>query len=648
MGIFASRASTPVDSLPSSSSHNVVEDVLKDFDLSAPTAAVIGAGIAGVHVAYELAQLGFRVTVFDQRRTVASGETQYALPFVGVGLLHPYIHTLRMSRELLRGTLTFACPDIIFWEDSWNSFFASAIHRWLWARRWGTLSEEQVMRYTNNLSRLSVDVVEDLCRRHQSLTPHVLSRDVSVGVFSPRGNGTVTTGSDVAVGETGVMTRTTAHQRPLMIDPVGWTRALARICHKSYGVEFALGEKLLDSTVYLRYDVEMVSTLRFSREVDGRKEYHTRHFDLVVLTTGAQTGSLTWNSSQLPIIGLSGCSVALQASPSGALAPLKRMLTAASPGFLSLSQSGHLVAYETPRNEDGVENTEGSLVLQGLLSFDTTTKTGFSVTGTLRRLERYLRVKSGLELPLLQVFQQQQQGGMDVDVREATTPSYTHAARYIRAFTPDGVPLISNNGAAFNFFVCAGFGDHAADMAPGSAKVLAKLVETGACVMQHQDEEEMRSRCDSIKPLMTRGRLDHVLQELQLLFNGFLSSSYIPCGQKMETFAQNPFSSARFNGVVKDTVPDVSHTLFLHHLSEMETRLVRAFEPWGHYINQQAIRWARRDNMPDWLRTIVYYYFNEEEDDEEMLRGKQRYAEEIRRISQQFEGKSLPSSRDVR
>ncbi|RNF08385.1 hypothetical protein TraAM80_02845 [Trypanosoma rangeli] len=79
--------------------------------------------MVGVHTAYELAQLGFRVIVFEQCRAIGLGATQYAFPFVGVGLLQPYIHTIRMGRKLLRGTLAVICPDIISAEDSWNSFF---------------------------------------------------------------------------------------------------------------------------------------------------------------------------------------------------------------------------------------------------------------------------------------------------------------------------------------------------------------------------------------------------------------------------------------------------------------------------------------------------------------------------------------------
>ncbi|KEG15221.1 hypothetical protein DQ04_00141090 [Trypanosoma grayi] len=646
MGAFASRGSGVPNSTRLAEEGDA-ENVLRDFDMSAPTAAVIGAGIAGVHVAYELARLGFRVTVFEQHRGIALGETQYSLPFIGVGFLHPYIYTLRMRRELLRGTLSFACPDIISVEDSWNSFFSAAIHRWLWARRWSALSPEQVMRYTNNLSHLSVGVVEEMVNKHQSLAPYILSRDVSVGVLA------TTPHSDDEV-----TAMPTSHPAPLMIDPVGWTREVAKIANEKYGVQFALGERLLDMTTYLRYDAEMVSTLRFSREVEGRVECNNRRFDVVVLTAGAQTGELTWGSSQLPIIGLGGCSVALQSTAGKALAHLTRVLSTFPTGMVSLSPRSHLIAYKTPRSDDAtgdvsdVDNDVGeTIVLQGLLSFDTTKKTQPSLTGTLSRLEAYLRVKCGLEVPLLREYQQQQQekrqhqyAGSNNGEADTSSGSIS-VTRYIRAFTPDGVPLISNNGAAFNSFVCAGFGDHALDMAPGSARILAKLVEVEACVMLHDDEDDMKQKGRLVDGVMAEGRLAHVRQELQLLLNGFLTPSTPSSqGQAMETFSQNPFSSTRFHGVVKDEVHDVTHISLLHRLSNIETRLVQACEPLNHYINQKAIKLARQDNMPDWLRTIVYYYFNDVEDDEKLKESWQKYAEGIQRIRKEFEGSSHSSS----
>lgn len=42
-----------------------------------PTAAVVGAGIAGIHCAWELSRLGFKVTVYDQFRSAGEGATKY-------------------------------------------------------------------------------------------------------------------------------------------------------------------------------------------------------------------------------------------------------------------------------------------------------------------------------------------------------------------------------------------------------------------------------------------------------------------------------------------------------------------------------------------------------------------------------------------
>nr|CCC94016.1 conserved hypothetical protein [Trypanosoma congolense IL3000] len=611
--------------------------VLKDFNMSAPTAAVIGAGIAGVHTAYELAQLGFRVTVFEQRGDVCLGETQYALPFVGVGLIYPYINSLRIGRELLWPKLWFGSSSLVTINNSWDVLFSSLNQRWLWARRWCRLSEEEVMGLANNLSRLSVGVINDLSRKHRSLSPHVVSRDVNVQMLHPKGQD-----CQKALTTTSVKT---AHDTPLMIDPVGWTRELARIARDRYGVEFFFSEKLLDITTYLRYDTELVSNLRFSRSVDGGVEYSNRKFDVVVLAAGEQTGKLTGESSQIPVIGLSGCSVAVQPSRGDEIDCWRGKLPFQSPCLVTLSPDSHIVSYKT-HVEQPAKAAE-TFFLQGLLSFDAVSNAASCAEKMLLCMEEQLRRKCAINLPLLskyreynKVLKQQAHQGNTGGVSDIQTSgaSVMHVSQYTRSFTPDGIPLISKSGAAFNSFICTGFGDHAVDMAPGAAKILAKLVELEACAMLHQDEKEMERKGYAVESAVSDERLNHTRQQMQLLLNGCRTASDILPGQSLKEYAQIPYSSARFGGVVKDNVHDIRYTSFLRRLGNWERQLVQFFIPWEHYINQRAIQLARQDNMPDWLRTIVYYYFTDEEDDLEMLQNRRKYVEGIRRIRDQFEG----------
>ncbi|EAN78310.1 hypothetical protein, conserved [Trypanosoma brucei brucei TREU927] len=628
MGSFTSCDQRPTASTTAAPHSYDADKVLRNFDTSTPTAAVIGAGITGVHIAYELAQLGFRVTVFEQRRDIGLGETQYALPFVGVGLLHPYIHSIRMGRELLWSKLKLNSKDIVTVDFSWNFLFSSFIHRWLWARKWGKLRAEEVMKYTNNLARLSVGVIDELSHKHKTLAPYVLSRNVTVQ--------TLEEGPRADKREAILHQAATAHRQPLMVDLVGWTRELAKVCREKYGVEFAVGEKLLDFKTTLSFGVEVVSGLRFSRNVDGRVEYKNRVFDVVVLAAGAQTGELTWESSQIPIVGLAGCSVALRPGAGEGVGELMGKLHLSSPGLVMVSPESHLVCYRTSASNDAGGEV---LFLQGLLSLDCTVRTLPRVGRMLSRIEAHLREKCQINIPLLHRYREC--GGRqqldDGNTHVVTSNPVMHAAEYIRSSTPDGVPFIGDNGAAFNSFICAGFGDHAADMAPGAAKILAKFIELKACAMQRQDEKTMERDGYNIAAVMSDERVEKTRRELQLLLNGCQTIDDIPPGGELENFVQLPYSYTRFDGVVKDQIPDVAHVSLLQRVSDMEKRLLQTFAPWEHYINQQAIKLSRRDNVPDWLRTIVYYYFLDESDDLEMLKNKQKYVEGIRRIREQFE-----------
>ncbi|KAG8345268.1 hypothetical protein TRVL_03896 [Trypanosoma vivax] len=633
MGTSSSRPSLVTDAAPVDGEQ--ADSKLRNFDTSPPTAAVIGAGIAGVHVAYELAQLGFRVTVFEQKRAVGIGETQYALPFAGIGLLKPSIFSLSMTTELLRAYSPFSVPHITLVEDSWNFLLSAPLHRWLLARRRSSLTEEQVKRYTNNLSRLSVSSMEELARQHKSLEKFIVGRGVSVQELirsAPRNPGTRT--------ET---VPTTAHPRPLMVDPVGWTRELARISSEKYGVTFALGEKLVDSSMFLCYDTEMLSALRFSREEDGKTVHNTHKFDLVVLAAGASTGDLTWHSTQLPIIGVGGCSVVLQGQAHEVPPPLKNQLSPSLPNVLSLSPESNLVAYRAPTSGDANEET---LVLQGLLSLDPSLPTQSNMGKTLLRMESYLRSRCGLNLPLTEMSRKSVDrsnlvGESAVDrVPDAHQASSLRATRYTRAFTPDGVPLITSSGGAFNAFACAGFGDHAVDMAPGAAKILAKMVELKALAMAHQDEEEARLAGRAVLGVVPVGEAVRASEQLQKLLNGYLACEDVGSDKKLEEFSQVPFSATRFGGHVKSSVIDERHVSIFKRISHAETMLMQAYEPWRLLLCRKATQLARHDNTPGWLRSIVYLYLSDGGEDAEALCSAKRSAENARRIWEQIEGSS--------
>jgi hypothetical protein len=696
-GSRVASASTPTASKEGTGNKPI--DLSEHISLAAPNAAVIGAGVAGVHVAYELAKIGFKVTVFERRGDVACGETQYSLPFVGVGLVEPALVRASLRSEILRGMLfPTTCPDLIAREHVFHTVMNPVVYRWMWGRIRSCFTDEEVMCYTNNLSRVSHTVVRDLVNKYPHLQEHIFTGPVTV--LNER--------KEVAA---------TAHGEPLMVDPVGWTRAMADVCRSHFGVYFALGEQLEDTNTYLKYDVEAMKSIRVSKPdpLDSDKRvFASERYDVVVLAAGSSTGTITLPNSRLPILGLSGLSAVVRqptgrlkdalwslfqrrtaapestvdtvankaahsrnaVSNAAATSAAKGSLSRPAPGTLALlSSKCSLYAYTWPslNSANGgtldvtsmvqskVMPTAQDYVVQGLLSLDNTLKSRSDsiVTRQLERLESYMRIKCGATIPLYSSTPTQ-----DSANNSGNTSDNIRIDEYVRAFTPDGVPLVDHNGGTFNCFVCCGFGDHAMDFAPGAAKVLGKLVEHQAQRLREEDIENART-WGILTSKLTPSRRAQVEAELQSLFNGVvpreaesghkgLLSSVTPTvsttaatiaadlaaakGERVLHFEMNPFSTNRFPGLVRKEVKNVTTPSWLDQFYMFEDRLQRHVEPYRVALHQSMMNFAERDNVPDALRTVIFCYFFDENNDPELVARKLEMRNEMRKLVEKYEG----------
>ncbi|CAJ1013071.1 Pyridine nucleotide-disulfide oxidoreductase/FAD dependent oxidoreductase [Leishmania naiffi] len=656
---------------------SVSPNLTERLSLTAPSAAVIGAGVAGVHVAYELARLGFKVTVFERRGDIAGGETRDSLPFVGVGLIEPSLTRTALRNEVLRGMMfPTTCPDLIAREHLFNTLLNPVVYRWMWGRARSCFSDVEVMAYTNNLSCVSHSVVCELVKKYPHLHQHVFAGPITV----------LNEQKEPAV---------TAHAAPLMIDPVGWTRALADVCARYYGVQFALGERLEDTVTYLKYNVESTRSIRVSKPDPLHPEqrlFACEGYDVVVLAAGASTGTMTLPNSRLPVLGLSGLSAVVQ-QPNGALKDAIRSLfqgkprrrssaaaTSFSPGADALSNgdgvvgslarptsgtlallSSHcsLYGYTWPstssstNSHDGLEGSSSAVasmmqskvlptpqdvVLQGLLSLDSTAKTETRalVLRQLDRLESYLRIKCGWSVPLssFSTSTETERGSNVVRVRE-----------YVRAFTPDGVPIVDHNGGSFNCFVCCGFGDHAMDFAPGAAKVLGKLVEHQAQRLREEDIEKVKS-WGLLTSKLSPSRRTEVEEELRLLFSGVnpeaVTRKQPMTGSEAPTLTWlrpegNPYSTNRFINMVRKEVKVDDSPSILSRFYAFEEGLLTRLEPYRRRFHAKATELALRENMPDWLHTIVFCYMYEEDDSPDAQARKEKHLRSLQRLASQYE-----------
>lgn len=673
-------------------------DVTERLSLAAPSAAVIGAGVAGVHVAYELAKMGFQVTVFERRSEIAGGETRFALPFVGVGLIEPALARATLRSEVLRGVLLpTTCPDLIAREHLFHTVMNPVVYRWMWGRLRSCFTDKEVMCYTNNLSRVSHGVVRDLVSKYPHLQEHVSTAPVTV--LNER--------KEVAA---------TAHGEPFMVDPVGWTKAMADVCRTHFNVKFALGERLEDTNTYLKYNVESMKSIRVSKAdplTPDQRIFASEVYDVVVLAAGSSTGTMTLPNSRLPVLGLSGLAAHVQ-QPSGALKDAlwslfqrkassrgesdaaggetgsssgssgAASLSRPAPGTLALlSSKCSLYAYTWPscaaaashigeKDVAGVASmvhskvlpTAQDYILQGLLSLDTTqrSRTDSLIATQLERLESYVRMKSGSTVPLCSPAAFPRVAQDAAHQHEAERANSVHVNEYVRAFTPDGVPLIDHNGGAFNCFVCCGFGDHAMDFAPGAAKVLGKLVNHQAQKLREEDLENVKT-WGVLTSKLTPSRRAEVEADLQSLFNGIVPSEAASTqgslsavqaaadlaakandGEGMLHFEMNPFSTNRFRGLVPKEVKDTTAPSWLDRFNAMEDRLLARIEPHRQSFHRKLVRMAEQDNVPSAVRNFVFCYFYDESNDPEAVARKLQQLEHMRKLVEKYEA---PAARAV-
>lgn len=538
------------------------DKLLKDFDLSAPRAAVIGAGLSGVHAAYELAKMGFKVTVFEKRADVALGSsTRHAWPVVGVGSRTPAIWDVPFSRDLFWGVVPFGVPDIYSKDYAYITFFSTCIHRWLYTRRFGgqaasDSNRRAVLQWGQDLSAASAVKVAHMCREHGALAQ--CAQPLDVLIQTPLLS---STSDDAAVAYP-------ASPKPFLVDPVRWTQSLAEICRAKLGVTFRFETRIVSLSANLRHNREYVGDIRYSTPPsDGSGSFiKAERFDLYVLACGSKAADLANSTVRLPLIDLRGYGLtvpadsqffkegvaAIAASPSSsAIVEHKEggapPLTSTSNFFIDLLPRNSICAFPSM-------HSLGDVVISGLYSFDVYSKATPTVQWVTDALSAAVRVHLRRELE-----------------PSATASAVGAGAKpfsYSRCVSPDGIPIISNNGRMFNCFVCAGFGDHEADWGPAAAEKLSSIVA---------DVEQVRA--DTLTP--------------------------------SEDVARNPYSLSRFPRMFPVFVPETPRSV----IASTEYTLAEYGKPMQAKLNNVMSDLAKMDGCPLFLRNFVFQHFFEEVDD---------------------------------
>lgn len=522
------------------------DKLLEDFDLSAPRAAVVGAGLVGVHAAYELAKLGFKVTVFDNHSEVGLGSsTRHAWPVFGIGSRTPVMWDIPLRRDLFWGVLPFGVPDIHSKDCAYISFFSSAIHRWMYTRRFGGQAASEsnrraVLQWGQDLSAASVEKVNKMCKQYPALARCVqpLESVVQVPQLESGGANLISNNHSSSFP---------ASPTPLLVDPVRWTQTLAKICHEQLGVVFRLNTPVRSISATFRNTRELVLDVRYVERAteETARDVKAERFDVYVLANGSEVHSLTKSNANIPVIDLRGYGVTM--SPSSDL--FEKGVRAITGAANSVPNVTSFFADILPRSSICAFpsfSSPGDVVLSGLYSFDTFSKASPTVQWVTDALSAAVRVHLRRELEPSQ---------------PSTAASLVTPFTFSRCVSPDGLPIISNAGRMFNCFVCTALGDHQADWGPAAAEKLAKIVGDV-------------------------GKVEKIVTST------------------VEDVTTNPFSLSRFPKLYPPQVLEVPFAGVDAYENEFIAKAQPQFDKFYRLLNDIA----RSDGCPEFFRTFVFQY----------------------------------------
>lgn len=652
-------------------------ELLHGFSLDPPTAAVIGGGMTGVHAAYELSRLGFQVTVFEQGNEIAHGTTVHSLPFVGVGLGSTPLFQLSLWRQVLLPSLfsSSRCPPIVWKDALWPTFTSPEFHFWRRSRRHCLLQKEDVLSFTNRLSYISREVVGRMVAEHRELAAHVVATRASVSQAAPFSSTHASTVSlrSVGEGEAGASLAPfpTAHPQPLCLDPLGWTKALAKICQEQYHVSFLPRHRVLALNARYRNNTEMIASLTVATpaEADNPDSSEAvcsiQSFDVVVIAAGSETGRLTRNTCRIPVLPVSCASLTWSASTWLRASTHHRLVqwlgdqwfpslrsTDHAPELIHLHPSSTLAAYYTPTDS-------GTVGVTGLLSSDTAKTHTLHRKHTeclLHRFTRYLHLYHPLSLPGLHwddLLLPLQEDNTAAEVEPTGEPLETFPV----GLSPDSVPIIDQCGGFFNAFVCSGMDYRGPDFAPGAAVWLQHLVAHRAQSLLLAQWREVKENQLSTVQLPTHS-FSQIDSGLQQLLHGHLPPPLTSDAQRnvslisstetweqasmiSEGMVENPYSLERFGNLNVNTrqYADYAPRSPLHRFFLWEEKSVERVEPWLLPLRTKIASWGRNPHLPSFIQNFIFFRWyvplpTTLEDQEAAARAK----DEMKKVIEEHEG----------
>lgn len=415
--------------------------------LPKPTVAVIGGGLAGLHVAFELNRCGFDVTVLEARSAVGGGSLQCAANCVNAPFV-PTVFDAKIPRMFLVGLFGSASTGLLSRETCIGDLLTRRMACWAKARLLHKGDRDRVLSAGTWLGQQSAAVYRSLGT--------AFPEDLEPALF------TSSEGPSECVN--GQWSATAPPGDYLYIEPQRWVDGLQGII-KREGVRLLTHHRVERVYFNLLDNEEFVTSLAVSDTTAAKPQLTMQRYDAYVLCAGAGGAAAVGIQQALPIIGVKGYALRLQLDPRFTRVLECDPLRAQRQYTAVLSRKGYV--YE---NKAG-----GDLVIAGLAALDSRehAEARVSVQSVARKLAAHAEVTITEE--------QHQQGALAAspiqssDIPDNSTRGAV-ATDFVRSVTPDGLPFISPLGATKNAFILAGFGDSELRWAPAAAVVLRKLV----------------------------------------------------------------------------------------------------------------------------------------------------------------------------
>eukprot|EP00759_Apiculatamorpha_spiralis_P053792 PhF_6_TR638/c0_g1_i1/m.884/K00285/dadA; D-amino-acid dehydrogenase len=378
------------------------------------TALVIGGGVVGVSVAYELGRRGFNVTVVEKESHCGIWDTY----------LSSYIPREITSFVPFRFDTWQMQETPLYWVIDYFNFYP-----WVYNLLWNP-KDPETLQAANRLLKYSRKVTMEYEKDNKF--EHI-----------PRGPAFNLDG--------------TPQEGSYFVDAALWTDRLRRLCEKEYGVTFLMNAEVQRIATRTSYGEEYVKYVM----VDSKSEGHLQiAADRVIVAAGSSSPYLMRPYYYFPTVSVYGYTIEA---------------TNVKWPWLQVTKKDD--DDSKPNGGDDSFGVGSGVCLTDSLWCRKTGPNRWSLSGlhsmhyTWERIydKHYITNYFNRALKATGIISSKSPNLID-----AENVSLTHRAG--RPWTPDGLPVVGRVSRNLNLYVCFGHGEYSAAWGPGTARILADIM----------------------------------------------------------------------------------------------------------------------------------------------------------------------------